>query len=248
MQKARWMTLAILVAPALAAVACGGDDSSGDPADAGGAAGSSGTGAGGAGGSGGSNDAGTGGSAGKGGSGTAGAAGTGAAGKGGSAGGAMDGGTAGKAGAGGSAGSAGSAGASGAAGKGGTAGTTSDGGPDGIVVVDATPDGTNDARVDTSSDAPIGDGGTACSTGPAMGRTCTNYCSDWFSTCQPIPMWSTTYANPTACLTDCSTWADAKLCCRAEHVQNAVNAPNMNQTSNQCGQAVGDGGPSACNN
>jgi hypothetical protein len=61
-------------------------------------------------------------------------------------------------------------------------------------------------------------------------------------------MWSTTYADQAACLSACAAWADAKLCCRAEHVRNAVNAGDMNEKSNHCGHSVGMSGPAACNN
>jgi len=239
MHRRRLITLAILAAPALVASACGGDDPPADPVGTGGAAGASGSG--GAGGSGGADGGATGGSAGKAGSGGAG----GATGKGGSAGTAIDGGTAGKAGAAGAAGSAGSGGGAGAggAGKGGAAGAGTDGGS-----VDAHTDSTADARPEASSDTSTGDGGAACANGPAMGRTCTNYCNDWFGTCQPIAMWSTTYADQAACLSACSTWADAKLCCRAEHVDNAVKAGDMNGKNNHCGHAAGLNGPAPCAN
>jgi hypothetical protein len=61
-------------------------------------------------------------------------------------------------------------------------------------------------------------------------------------------MWATTYANVAACRSACSTWVDAKLCCRAEHVGLAENANNMNQMSTHCGHAVGVASPPACAN
>jgi hypothetical protein len=60
-------------------------------------------------------------------------------------------------------------------------------------------------------------------------------------------MWSTTYATPAACLAACTSWNDAKLCCRAEHVHNAVVAPKPNQTEKHCGHAAGVDGPDPCN-
>ena len=108
--------------------------------------------------------------------------------------------------------------------KAGAAGTSIDAGGTGGTSVDASLDSAGDVQPDATSDASTGDGGAACSGGPGMGLTCANYCDDWFSTCQPIAMWSMTYADPAACLSACATWADAKLCCRTEHVRNAVNS------------------------
>ena len=232
MHRARFLALAILAAPALVVSACTGD-ASGDTVDLDGSAGASGTGGGGGSGA---DGGGTGGSAGKGASGgTAGSAGN--AGSSGTTGAGGSGGKAGASGAGGTAGSGANAG------SGGAAGMSVDSGADGISGMDAS-----DARSEASSDTPTGDAGAACLMGPATGRTCTSYCNDWFSTCQPLAMWSATYASPAACLAACSTWADGKLCCRAEHVQNAVNANNMNQMNTHCGHAVGVDGPPACAN
>jgi hypothetical protein len=218
MLKARPIMLAI--APALVAFACGGDDST-DVADGtGGIAGASVDG----------------GDAAVGGAGGAGAA-AGNSGNDGSAGSARDGGT------GGNAGSAGRAGSDGAA------GTSSDSGNgrDGTTTSDAGPDRVEDARPDRGNDAANPDAGAACTTGPAMGKTCTDYCTAWFSTCQPIAMWLSTYADPPACMSACYSWADAKLCCRMENVDNAVMAKNAKQASTYCGQAAGVAAPPECN-
>ena len=80
-----------------------------------------------------------------------------------------------------------------------------------------------------------------------MGMTCTDYCGGWFTTCQPIAMWSSIYADRTACMNACSSWIDAKLCCRAEHLHNAVTAKNEKQTDTHCGHATGVAGPPPCN-
>jgi hypothetical protein len=241
MHQARFVTLAVVAGFALVA-ACGDDDSTTDVVDLDGSAGASG--GGGAGGSGGGDGGGQGGSAGK-----AGSSGTaGSAGNGGSAGMAGAGGTGGNAGAGGKAGAGGTAGSAGNAGTGGGAGTSVDSGGGGTAGMDASSDGAADVRSDAIGDAPTGDGG-ACSTGPAAGDDCSDYCGKWFSVCQPIAMWATTYANQAACLAACSTWPDAKLCCRAEHVQLAEDGNNMNQMSMHCGHAVGaNNPPPACAN
>jgi hypothetical protein len=122
-----------------------------------------------------------------------------------------------------------------------------DAGKGGTSVSDATPDGTAGARPDAPADTAAPDGVATCMMGPATGMNCTAYCSAWFTTCQPIAMWATTYASPAACMAACSTWNEAKLCCRAEHVHNAVVAPNPNQAERHCGHAVGVDGPVECN-
>ena len=228
MKNARWFLFTALAVPTLAA--CWGDDSSDGMVDAGGGGGSGGiistdSGAGATGG-----EAGAGGRAGS-------------AGNGGSAGAPKD-----AANGSGGARDSGAGDSSGSGGMGGAAGRNIDAATDTTMVRDATADGTGGGRPDSgsSNDAPSPDGGAACSSGPAMGMTCTHYCSGWFSTCQPIAAWSTTYASPTACMSACAQWNETKLCCRAEHVQNAIAAPNANQTEKHCGHAVGVDAPDAC--
>jgi hypothetical protein len=225
MHKSGWLAFVVAV-PTMVVMACGGDDDL--EGDAGGFAGASVGGAAGA----------TGGKAGAGGS-------SGSAGSGGSAGTAKDGGAGGSAGSGRDGGTGGSAGSAGTGGSG-AGGTTIDAGTDRTTVSDAAPDGMGGARPDAGSDASASDAGPACMTGPATGLTCTDYCGGWFTTCQPIAMWSTTYATRAACLSACASWNDAKLCCRAEHVHNAVVAPNPNQAERHCGHAVGVDGPPPC--
>jgi len=231
MKNARWFLFTALAVPTLAA--CWGDDSSDGMVDAGGGGGSGGiistdSGAGATGG-----EAGAGGRAGS-------------AGNGGSAGAPKD--AANGSGGARDSGAGDSSGSGGMGGAGGAAGRNIDAATDTTMVRDATADGTGGGRPDSgsSNDAPSPDGGAACSSGPAMGMTCTHYCSGWFSTCQPIAAWSTTYASPTACMSACAQWNETKLCCRAEHVQNAIAAPNANQTEKHCGHAVGVDAPDAC--
>ena len=228
MHEARWFLFAAVGACTLVVVACGGDDAT-DAVDAGGSGGTSVDGGGGA----------SGGKAGASGSG-------GSAGSGGNAGAAKDGGTGGTAGSGRDGSTEGGGGSAGTGGAGGAAGTSIDAGSGGTTVIDAPADGMAGARPDASNDASRPDGGNICMTGPVMGMTCTDYCSGWFGTCQPIAMWSSTYATPAACMTACSTWNDTKLCCRAEQVHNAVVAPNPNQAERHCGRAVGVDGPAPC--
>ena len=226
MHDARWFLLAAVATHTLLATACGGDDSSENPIDAGGSAGAPAEGGGGA--AGGKGDAnGSGGSAGSDGS----------------AGAAKDGGTGGTAGSGRDGSTEGGGGSSG---TGGAAGTSIDAGSGGTTIIDAPADGMGGARPDASNDASRPDGGNVCMSGPVMGMTCTDYCSGWFGTCQPIAMWSSIYATPAACMTACSSWNDTKLCCRAEQVHNAVLAPNPNQAERHCGRAVGVDGPAPC--
>jgi hypothetical protein len=155
---------------------------------------------------------------------------------------------------------AGRAGAGGAAGSGGSAGAVKDGrsaeaamdGSTGVAGAAGTGGaagaaGTGGARPDAAGDVSRPDGSVACMSGPAAGMTCNDYCSAWFSTCQPIAMWSATYATPAACLAACTSWNDAKLCCRAEHVHNAVVASKPNQAEKHCGHAAGVDGPDPCN-
>ena len=233
MHKARWSLFAAVATPILFVAACVGDDSSEGVVDAAGSGGTSITGSGGGDAAGKADAAGTGGTGGS-------------TGSGGSAGAAKDGGTGGSAGSGRDGGTGGSAGSAGTGGAGGAAGASIDAARDGTTTSDATAEGTGGARPDASNDASRPDGGT-CMSGPVTGLTCTDYCSAWFGTCQPIAMWSSTYANPAACIAACSSWNDAKLCCRAEHVSNAVAAPNPNQAEKHCGHAVGVDGPAECN-
>jgi hypothetical protein len=226
MHKRRWFVFGAVAAPALILMACGGDDASDFYLD-----GSAGAPVGGAGGA-------AGGKAGAGGS-------SGSVGSGGSAGTAKDGGTGSGAGSAGTAGTGGSAGTAGTGGSG-AGGTSIDAGNDRTTVIDAATDGMGGARPDTGGDASAPDAGPACMMGPATGMTCTDYCGAWFTTCQPIAMWSTTYATRAACMSACAPWNDAKLCCRAEHVHNAVVAPNANQAERHCGHAVGVDGPPPC--
>jgi hypothetical protein len=229
MKNARWFLFAAVGTTTLAA--CGGDDSSDGMLDASGVGGSGGV----------STDSGTsatGGSAGAGGR-------AGSAGSGGSAGAPKD-----AANGSDSAGArdSGTGGSSGSAGMGGSAGRSTDASNDTTTVRDAAADGSGGGPPDSVSgnDATSPDGGLACSSGPAMGMTCTHYCSGWFSTCQPLATWSTTYASPAACISACAQWNDTKLCCRAEHVHNATVAPNANQAEKHCGHAAGVDAPDAC--
>jgi hypothetical protein len=231
MKNAHWFLFAAVAVPTF--VACGDDDSADGMFDASGGGGAGGI----------SSDSGTGASGGGGAGGSGGSAG-----RGGSAGAPSDAGPRNDSGGTSDSGRGGSSGSAGTGGTGGSAGRSNDAASDITIVGDASADGAGGGRPDAGSghDAPNADGGAACSSGPAMGLSCTHYCSAWFSACQPIATWSTTYASPAACASACAQWDDAKLCCRAEHAHNATTAPNANQAEKHCGHAAGVDAPNAC--
>lgn len=123
--------------------------------------------------------------------------------------------SAGNAGSGGS--SAGSAGSAGGAAEGGAGAKTDGGGETSTAAVTCT----------TAGD-------------PFVGKTCSDFCTQWVATCMPITMWATKYASKDACLADCSGFAVARLCCRGYHANNAAEATG-DMKSAHCGHATGLG-------
>ena len=213
MRKLHLISLALLAAPLVVMHACGDDEQPAAPTGTAGSAGSGGSGTGGSGGSGtgGGGTAGKGGSAtGGGGSGTAGSAGSGTAGSGGAK---ADGGP---------------------DGSGGTGGSATEGGTD-APKSDAP---TSDAPI---SDAPMGDasaGGRVCTDGTysdaAIGLSCKDYCDTFMAICNAEPALdagSAFYANRGACITSCGNFTQLQLCCRADHVRNAIHDERIGEQS-----------------
>jgi len=60
--------------------------------------------------------------------------------------------------------------------------------------------------------------------------------------CAPIPMWSGFFTDKAQCMTQCASYAQAPLCCRAQHVylaRDSAEAGSPGDTSMHCGHSTG---------
>jgi hypothetical protein len=76
----------------------------------------------------------------------------------------------------------------------------------------------------------------------ALGKTCADYCTSFFTTCADYNTTNESFANLAECRMLCENFGDDQLCCRAYHVENAAGTA-ANATTH-CPHAAGD---SLCN-